>query len=133
HVLDAVDLLLERRRHRLGDHLRVRPRVGRDDEDGRGHDVGVLADGQDRDRDQPRDEDDDREDGGEDRPIDEEPGDVHGALTGLTGIPGAKTFCAPFTMTLSPAARPERTTRFPSTRLPTTMSLRVAVFSAPTT
>ena len=72
HVLDAVDLLLDRRRDRVRDDLGRRPGVRGLHHDRRRHDLGVL-----RDRQRPvgqatQDERDDREDGSEDRPVDEE-------------------------------------------------------------
>ena len=42
HVLDAVDLLLERRRHGVRDHLGIRARVGGAHDDGGRHDLRVL-------------------------------------------------------------------------------------------
>ena len=44
HVVDAVDLLLDRRRDGLGDDLRGRSRVGGRDIDGRRGDLGILGD-----------------------------------------------------------------------------------------
>jgi hypothetical protein len=73
HVLDAVDLLLDRRRHRVGDDLGRRARIRRAHDDGRRHDVWVLRHGQRAIR---NGADDDRHDGdhrGKDRPVDEEP------------------------------------------------------------
>jgi hypothetical protein len=46
HVLDAVDLLLERRRHGLGDDLGVGARIGRLHDDGGRNDLGIFADRQ---------------------------------------------------------------------------------------
>ena len=46
HALDAVDLLLERRGHGLGDDLRVGAGIRRADDDRRRHDARVFADRQ---------------------------------------------------------------------------------------
>ena len=50
HVLDAVDLLLERRRDGFGDRLRVSARIGGAHDDGRRRDLGILRDRQARGR-----------------------------------------------------------------------------------
>ena len=57
HVLDAVDLLLDRRGDGVGDDLRGRAGIGRANHDGRRHHVGKQRDGQLRVR-QRSDEDD---------------------------------------------------------------------------
>src|SRR5690606_17811200 len=112
---------------------------------------------QQRDRDQACGEDDDRQYRREDRPVDEEPGEVHDVVSlpvayciatacagagagapmamscGATGMPGMNTFCTPCTITLSSAARPDSTTRSPSIIRPSTTSLRTALLSAPST
>ena len=72
HVLDAVDLLLERRGHRLGDDPRVRARIGGAHDDCRRHDLRVLADRQLEERQRAGHDDHQRQHGREDRPIDEE-------------------------------------------------------------
>ena len=46
HVLDAVDLLLDRRRDRVGDDLGRRAGIRRAHDDRRRHDVGILRDRQ---------------------------------------------------------------------------------------
>ena len=51
HVLDAVDRLLQRRGHRVRDHLRVGARVGGVHDDRRRHHFRVLADRQREQRD----------------------------------------------------------------------------------
>ncbi len=71
HVVDAVHLLLERRRHGLLDRDRVRARVGRGDLDLGRHDVGVLGDREPRHRDVPRHRREDRDDDRDDRPANE--------------------------------------------------------------
>ena len=77
HVVDAVDLLLERRGHGLGDDLGRGARIARGDRDrGRG-DVGILRDRQAEIGDRADQRDDDRDDRGKDRPVDEEMRDVH--------------------------------------------------------
>jgi hypothetical protein len=66
HVLDAVDRLLERHRHRLGDHLRVRAGVIGTHDDRRRHHLRILRDRQQPHRNGARDEDEERQDAGED-------------------------------------------------------------------
>ena len=43
HALDAVDLLLDRRRHRVGQHLGIGARVNGRDQHRRGRDVGYCS------------------------------------------------------------------------------------------
>ncbi len=80
HVLDAVDLLLERRGHGLGDDLRVRARIGGAHDDGRRHHLRVLADRQPEERQRSGHDDHQRQHGGEDRTIDEELREFHDEL-----------------------------------------------------
>ena len=77
HALDAVDLLLDRRRDGFGNHLRVRTRILRAHHDRRRHHLGVLRDRHDAQRQKAGDEDENRNDSGEDRPVDEELGEIH--------------------------------------------------------
>ena len=71
HVLDAVDLLLDRRRDGGGDRLGVGARIGRAHHDrGRG-DLGILGDRQAEIGDGADEHQDDGQDGREDRPLDE--------------------------------------------------------------
>ncbi|CAB3774016.1 hypothetical protein BPA30113_07477 [Burkholderia paludis] len=77
HALDAVDLLLERRRNRLRDHLRIRARVLRIDGDHRRHHLGILRDRQEIQRYDAGQQDQRRQDAGENRPVDEKPRNVH--------------------------------------------------------
>ena len=77
HVLDAVHLLLERRGHGFGDHLRVGARERRAHDDRRRHDGGIFADRQLQERQGAGDDDPDGEDDGEDRSGDEEGREVH--------------------------------------------------------
>ena len=72
HVLDAVDLLLDRRGHGVGHHLGVGAGVVGRDLDGRRRDLGVLGHRQREERDAPGQRDDDGQHRGEDRPVDEE-------------------------------------------------------------
>src|SRR5246127_4248289 len=82
HILDAVDLLLQWRRHGLGDDLGVGARIGRLHDDGGWNDVGIFADRQQRDRDRTGDEDHDRQHRREYRAIDEKPGEeVQGCIS----------------------------------------------------
>ena len=79
HALDAVDLLLDRRRHRVGHHRGAGPGIADRDRDARRRDPGILRDRQEVERDPADQGDDDGQDRREDRPIDEEPRD-HGRL-----------------------------------------------------
>ena len=72
HALDAVELLLERRRDGFGGDFGVAPGIERAHDHGRRHDFRVFADRQPGQRDGADDEDDEREHGREDRPVDEE-------------------------------------------------------------
>src|SRR3546814_7255075 len=78
YLLYAVDRFLQRRGHGFGDHLRVGARVHGAHHHRWRHHVRVFADRQQRDRDQAGGEDHDRQHRGEDRPVDEESGKVHG-------------------------------------------------------
>ncbi len=79
HALDAADLFLDRRRHRVAHGQGVGPGVeSRHLHRGRG-DVGVLLHRQRTPGHDPRQDQDDRQDGGENRTVDEEMGD-HGRL-----------------------------------------------------
>ena len=71
HALDAVDRLLERRRDRGLDCLRVGAGVERGDGDLRRRQLGILRDRQRRNRDRAGEDDDQRADRREDRPADE--------------------------------------------------------------
>ena len=122
HVLDAVDLLLERRGHGFGNDLRVRARIGGAHDHGRRHHLRVLADRQPEERQRSGHDNHQRQHGREDRTIDEELREFHddcsiASTTGVTCTPG-RTRCRPLTTTDSPALRPLRTTRKPSTSGP---------------
>ena len=80
HVLDAVDLLLERSSHRCGDDVGARPGILAADPDHRRGDVRKLRDRHSPERHRADDDEDDRNDGGEDRPVDEEVGEAHRRL-----------------------------------------------------
>ena len=74
HVLDAVDLLLERGRDRLAHHLRGGAGVGGVHHDGRRGYLGILRHRQGEIGEAADQRDKDREHGREDRPVDEEVG-----------------------------------------------------------
>ena len=78
HVVDAVDLGLDGRRHRVGEGLRVGARVDGGHRHLHGRDRGVLLDRQGAHGHEAGQAQDDRDDRGEDRALDEEPGE-HGA------------------------------------------------------
>src|SRR5712691_8497161 len=134
HALDAVDLLLERRRHRLGDDLRVRAGIVGGDDDRRRHYLRVLRDRQEAQRDDPAEEGEHRQHARKDRAVDEEARQVHDALAtwGATSVPG-RTRCRPLTMMRSPGLSPERTMRWPFAVPPSVTSRYAALLSSPTT
>jgi len=72
HVLHAVDLLLDRRGHGVGDDLGVGPGIDGRDLDGRGHDLRVLGDRQLDEQEQAQDHSRHGQHGGADRAVDEE-------------------------------------------------------------
>ncbi len=141
HPFDAVDGLFERGRDRLGNHLRVRARIVRSHHNRWRHDVRIFGDRQSAHGDEATEEDQQRQHAGEDRPVDEEFGEVHDALRcqflrvaevcasatlmvttwGATRAPG-RTRCNPLTTTRSLAFRPEDTMRRPSTLAPSVTS-----------
>ena len=123
HVLDAVDLLLQRRGHALAHHLRRGAGVAGLDDDGRGGHLRILRHRQGEIGEAADQGDEDRDDGGEDRPVDEEMRKLHllgrhslgsssGILpgSGVTLLPG-RTRTSPSMMIVSPAERPLRTMR----------------------
>ncbi len=77
HVVDAVDLLLDRRRDRLGDHLGGGARISGVHRHGRGRDLGELGYRQRPERDEADQRHDDRHHARENRPVDEEMGKSH--------------------------------------------------------
>src|SRR2546430_12008003 len=77
HVLNAVDLLLDRRRHRFRYHLRVGTGIIGRDLDGRRRDVGILRNWKRRKRDHADERNDNANDAGENWPVDEEVRKVH--------------------------------------------------------
>src|SRR5262249_3967730 len=159
HVLDAVDFLLDGRRDRIGDHVRWRPRVRGGDDDRRRHHLGILRGGQREVGEAAEDDGDDRQNGSEDRPVDEETGDVHSnypegvapaSAAGLAApswaeggvalawccastIRPGRTRCKPLTMTQSSAFSPSRITRSPSIIGPVFTARYCALLSASTT
>ena len=77
HVLDAVDLLLDRRHHSGGDDLGAGARILAGDADQRRRNLGILRDRQAQKRHGAQDRDDHRDHRGKDRPVDEEMRDAH--------------------------------------------------------
>ena len=72
HLLDADDLLLDRRGHRVGDDPGVGPGVAGRHADRGGRDLRVLGDGQEGRGDGPQQDDDDGDRPGQDGAVDEE-------------------------------------------------------------
>ncbi len=83
-VVDAVDLLLDRLRHRGLDHFGIGARVGRGQRHLRRHDVRELCDRDHRDGNDAGQRDDDGDDEGEPRPVDEEAGKHRCQFLGTT-------------------------------------------------
>src|SRR5262249_30960618 len=112
-VVDAVDLLLDRLRHRGLDHLGIGARIRGVEPDLRRHDVGELRDRYRSDGDDAGESDDDRDHEGKPRPVDEDAGEHSAQFPGTTfaatTCPG-RTFCTPSTMTSSPSLRPSAAT-----------------------
>src|SRR4029077_18797588 len=77
HVLNAVDLLLDRRRNRFRYHLRVGAGIGGRDLDRWWRNVGILGNWKRQKRNHADERDDDADDAGKDRPVDEEVRKVH--------------------------------------------------------
>ena len=77
HVVDAVDLLLDRRRHGLRDHLSRRAGKGRVHDDRGRRNVRIFGDGQRAKGNRADESQEDRNDAGKDRPIDEEVRESH--------------------------------------------------------
>src|SRR5262249_51797560 len=110
-VVDAVDLLFDRLRHRRLHHFGIGPRITRVERDLRRHDVRELRDGNRENGDDAGERDNDGDDDGEPRPLDENAGQhqVPGTAIVVTTWPG-RTFWMPSTMTCSPSLRPSVTT-----------------------
>ena len=79
HVVDAVHFLLDRRGYGLGDNVCGRAGIGSGHLDRGRRDIGILRDRQAEIGDAADQRDEDGDDGREDRPIDEEMRQVHGA------------------------------------------------------
>ncbi len=86
HPLGAVDLLLDRRRHRVGHRLGAGAGKLAGDVDHRRGDLGILRDRQAREGDAAEDHEDERDHGGEDRAVDEEMRDAHGRGSAGVGL-----------------------------------------------
>ncbi len=98
HVLDAVDLLLQRRRHRARNRLGRGARIGGRHLHGGRHDLRVLRDRQNDERTEADQGDEHAEDRGEDRPVDEEMGEAHGKapVSALISGPAVSLYCQPW-------------------------------------
>ena len=77
HVLDAVDLLLDRRDHGRGDDVGAGARILAGDVDDRRRDLRILRDRQAEERHRAEDHEHDRDHRGKDRPVDEEMRQTH--------------------------------------------------------
>src|SRR5437879_2290087 len=77
HVLNAIDLLLDRRRNRFRYHLRVGAGIGGRDLDRWWRNVRILRNRKRRKRDHADERDDDADDAGKDRPVDKEVRKIH--------------------------------------------------------
>ena len=83
HVVDAVDLLLDRRRHGLRDHLGRGTGKSRIHDDRGRRNVGIFGDRQRAKGDRADERQEDRNDAGKYRPIDEEVRESHGPFLHL--------------------------------------------------
>ncbi|MGY4506005.1 hypothetical protein ACVWYH_009962 [Bradyrhizobium sp. GM24.11] len=72
HAFDAVDLLLDRRRHRFRNHFGIGAGIGRAHQHRGRHDIGIFRDRHREQRDQAGEKDQDRKDACKNRTIDEE-------------------------------------------------------------
>src|SRR5947207_11403585 len=77
HVLNAIDLLLDRRRNRFRYHLRVGAGIGGRDLDRWWRSLGILRNWKRRKGDYADERDDNADDAGKDRPIDKEVRKIH--------------------------------------------------------
>ena len=77
HVLDAVDLLLDRRHHGCRHDIGARAGILARDGDGRRRDLRVLRNRQPEKRHAAQDHENDRDDRGKDRSVNEEVRDAH--------------------------------------------------------
>ena len=128
HLLDAVDLLLQRLGHLCLQVLRAGAGVGRGHRNGRRHDLGILRDGQRRVGEAADDQDQDGDDGGEHRSVDEEVGKPHWPGCGM--VPGGGgSMCPWVARTLAPAlaeVRPSMT-MLSSALMPERMTRRLPI------
>src|SRR5258708_24285506 len=137
HVLDAVDLLLDRGSNRIGNRLRGGAGILRGDDDGRRHHlrifrnrqrgVGDCADNQQHDRQHHR----------QNGLVDGKPAEVHdlppaGAVCCVTSTP-TRSRWMPSTRTRSSALSPARITRRPSSSGPSVTGFASTVLSSLTT
>ena len=84
HVLDAVDLLFDRRDHGRGDDVGAGARILARDGDRRRRDFRILRDRQARKRHAAEDHENDRDHGGKNRPINEEVRYAHAVASPAT-------------------------------------------------
>src|SRR5262249_44624462 len=94
-IVDAVDLLLDRLRHRRLDHFGIGPRIARVERDLRRHDFRELRDGDRENGDGPGKRDDDGDDDGEPRPLDENAGQHLARVSANWGGRGRQAGSAP--------------------------------------
>ena len=129
HALDAVDFLFERSGDSFGKRHCIGARILRGDNDRGRRDFRILRHGQRQIRERADERDGDAQDGGENRPVNEESRNVHdlgesaatlaimfvdiGTTCGCTGTPG-RALIKPETITRSFALSPSRMTRRPS-------------------
>jgi hypothetical protein len=83
HIVDAVDLLFDRRSHRVGDGFGRGARISGADRHRRRDNLRKLGDGQTDIGESAYDRDDDRDNAGKDRPPDEEMAEAHGRIPKL--------------------------------------------------
>ena len=140
HVLDAVDLLLDRGCDGVGNGLRGSAGILRGDDHRRRHHLRIFRDRQRGVGDRADDQQHDRQHHRQDGLVDGEPAEIHVLLPagrraprcGLTFAP-TRARCRPSTITRSSGFRPSRITRRPSSSGPSVTGLASTVLSSLTT
>src|SRR3954469_11696512 len=128
--VDAGELLLDRRGHRLRQRLGARPRISRGDEHRGRRDLRVLRDREELRRHDAGEHDDDGDNAGEHRPMDEKLGHQLAFLAATGALGRRRTRLS--TITESPGFRPSSTTQSLPSQLPALMVRCTALPSAVT-
>src|SRR6476469_5128864 len=138
HVLDAIDLLLDRRHHGGGNDIGACAGILTRHCDGRRRDLGILRDGQTEKGHAAQDHEDDRDDCGKDRSVNEKVRDAHGpsrrylAACGAPAGPGGLAPCSSgFTFVPGRACMRPLTTMRSSGPIPSLMARRPSLVTWP--